>query len=672
MNSRYVHLLSPLKIGNVVLKNRMLHSNAILHFLQGPETFPSEAMINFYAGVAKNGAAVVTVRVMPVVPISGIQRKDLPGDAAHMPYFDLEDPSVANYLSQVADAIHFYDSRANAAIRVSEPPGYNIALNYPSMLDLGEKYMSGMYYIRPPTDIPADLIEKMKELTTAQMETIIEDTIAKARYFQSLGYDILSLYMPYRNSLLAYFLSPAINKRSDRYGGSRENRARFVLELCQAIKNACGQDFLIELVLSGEELAGGYTIEDTAAYAKLWEGAVDILQLRGPDASAAQPTGFNLKKYSPLTLRYAQVIKESGAKIVTTPIGGFQNLDLNEQYIATGKADMIGMARTFICDPEYGKKAYEGRGEDVVPCIRCNKCHVVSMTGPWFSVCSVNPTAGIGHRVDKMIEKPVAVRKIAIIGGGPAGMKAAIVAAERGHRVTLFEKNDFLGGQLRHADYSTFKWPLRDFKDYLFRETYNARVEVLLNAEVTPEMIKARGFEAIIMAIGAEPLIPDVPGVNGSNVWTPISVYGKEKLLGEKVVVIGGGQIGVETGMYLAENGHKVIVLTRQKRLAYDATPIHYVEMFRDAWEALDTFSFITEVTSTNITKEKVTYVDREGNEKYIKTESVVVSAGLRPRQDEALKFYGSAGRFFLIGDCRIVGNVQKCIRGAFATVSQL
>jgi NADPH-dependent 2,4-dienoyl-CoA reductase/sulfur reductase-like enzyme len=246
------------------------------------------------------------------------------------------------------------------------------------------------------------------------------------------------------------------------------------------------------------------------------------------------------------------------------------------------------------------------------------------------------------------------------------------VAAERGHKVTLYEKNDFLGGQLRHADYSSFKWPLRDFKDYLTRQVYKAGVEVLLSTEATPEMIKAKGYDAVLIAVGAEPIIPDIPGVDGDNVWTPISVYGNEKALGENVVVIGGAQIGVETGMYLAENGHKVTVLTRQKRLAYDATPIHYIEMFIDAWESLDTFSFITEATTTGISKGKVTYVDAKGNEKTIRADDVVVSAGLHPRQDEALKFYGSADRFFTIGDCRAAGNVQKCMRSAFATASQL
>jgi len=271
-----------------------------------------------------------------------------------------------------------------------------------------------------------------------------------------------------------------------------------------------------------------------------------------------------------------------------------------------------------------------------------------------------------------MIDPPTTSKKVAVIGGGPAGMKAAIVAAERGHKVTLFEKNYFLGGQLRHADFASFKWPLRDFKDYLIRQVSKAGVEVLLSTEATPEMIKAKGYNVVLVAAGAEPNIPDIPGAHGDNVWKPIDVYGREKELGENVVVIGGAEIGVETGMYLAENGHKVTVLTRQKELAPDAMPIHYIEQLTDAWEALDTFSFITEATTTGISKGKVTYVNPRGKSQSIKADSVVICGGMNPRQDEALKFYGSADEFHIIGDCEAGGSVLTSMRSAFATASQI
>jgi thioredoxin reductase len=512
------------------------------------------------------------------------------------------------------------------------------------------------------------------------MQEINDDAARQAKLYQSLGYDMVNIYMSYRASLMAYALSPAINKRTDEYGGSAENRARWHLEMFQAIKKACGQDFLIEAQISGEEIEeGGFTVKDMIQYAKAWEGSLDILQLRGVDGDIAHPTGHNSQQKYPVTLAYAEAIKKSGAKIITAPVGGYQDLALSEEYIASGKTDMVAMARAFICDSEYGKKAYEGRGEDVVPCIRCNDCHGYGMEGPWYSFCSVNPKIGIAHRVNRMIDAPVASRKVTVIGGGPAGMKAALVAAERGHRVTLYEKNDFLGGQLKHTDFASFKWPLRNYKDYLIRQVKKSGIEVLLNTRATPEMIKAKGYEVVIIAAGADPVIPDIQGANGSNVLAPIFVYGN-KTLGKNVVVIGGDQIGTETGIYLAQNGHKVTVLTKEKTLAADANQIHYFGQLRTAWEALANFSYITEVTATAISAGDVTYVDGKGNKKSIQADNVVIYAGRKPRQDEALKFYGAAGRFFIIGDCNangIVqahaqGNVRNCNRTAFAAASQI
>jgi NADPH-dependent 2,4-dienoyl-CoA reductase/sulfur reductase-like enzyme len=496
--------------------------------------------------------------------------------------------------------------------------------------------------------------------------------VGKALLYKSLGFDMITLYMSYRASILANSLSPAINKRKDKYGGSVKNRARYALEIFQAVKKACGQDFLIEAQISGEDVpgTGGYTLEDTIQYAKIWEGAVDILQLRGWDGSTSHPVGFNSQKRYPLTLRYARALKEAGVKIATVPIGGYQDLDLNEEYIASGQTDMVAMARAFICDPEYGKKAYQGRNEDVVPCIRCNKCHGFSMVGPWFSACSVNPKIGIEHRVDRMVETPAAPQKVAVIGGGPAGMKAAIVAAEKGHKVTLYEKNYFLGGQLRHADFASFKWPLRDYKDYLVRQLAKAGVEVLLSTEATPELIKAKGYDAVLVAVGSSPVVPDIPGADGKGVRMPIDVYGREKELGKNVVVIGGSEIGTETGMYLAETGHKVTVLTRQDHLIHDVERPHYPEIIKELYDSMENFSYITVATTTKILKGRVTYTDAEGKENTISCDSVVVSAGSSPRQEEALKFYGTANRFFIIGDCREAGDVQKCTRTAFAAAS--
>jgi 2,4-dienoyl-CoA reductase-like NADH-dependent reductase (Old Yellow Enzyme family)/thioredoxin reductase len=680
--SYYQYLLSPIRVGNIVLKNRMVSANALPHFLQGPESFPAEPLIDHVAGLARNGAAVVAFGDW----FDPRQRSFFNPDGKRFPMFDRDDPSVENYLSQLADAVHFYGSKIALAVMHFGPHEYEVC-DAPAIDDAPLDM----------TDI-ASMANKISQLfkgdhgpsmamTEETMATMSDEIAARTAYYQHLGFDMVSIHMSYRLTMPAQFLSPLTNRRTDRYGGSLENRARFPLAICRRIKEVCGWEFPIEVQISGEDPviarrpggaaagaapAPGATIDDTVAFAKLAVGLVDILQVRAADADLSHPIGYNSVDGLPLTLRYAEAIKESGAKILVEPIGGFQDPAANDGYIASGKADLIGMARAFICDPEYFVKIQEGRGDDVVPCVRCNKCHVPSLTGPWSSICSVNPTMGMAHRMGRLVTPPRRKLRVAVIGGGPAGMEAAIVAVGRGHEVTLYEKRDHLGGQLRIADVHPAKWPLRRFKDYLVRQVYKSGVTVLLDTPATPELVRQGRFDAVLAAVGAAPSVPEIPGADAEFVRTPLSVYEDHTALGRRVVVVGGAETGTETGMYLAQTGHQVVVLTRQGRLASDATPIHYIEMVRHAWEQLEGFSYITSATTTKIALGRVTYRDASGDEKSIEADDIVVSGGMKPLYDEALEFYGAADRFFLIGDCAEVGSVQTSIRTAFGAASQL
>lgn len=610
-SNKYPHLLSPLKIGNVILKNRMLYTVSIPQYLQGPETFPTELIRSYYAQVAKN-AAVVTVRMSTERP----PRKDLQGDHAHMASWDGDDPSVHNYIDQMAECIHSMGS-----------------------------FVTASYGGTPPGTIVR-----------------IEDIVARAKFLEDRGIDMIAM-------------GAEILQGKD--------SVRSLIDLMHAVRKATDIMIMMSIMViepgisrdMNNQPLSGFTLEEAIGLANECEDLADILVLKAAGGLANHPSSFNMEKGKPVSLTFAQAIKESGAKIIIAPNGGFHDADLNEEYIATGKADMIAMARPFIADPEYAQKAYEGRGEDIVPCIMCNRCHG-TYVGPWFSVCSVNPKIGLSP-VARVIDIPSISKKVAVIGGGPAGMKAAITAAERGHRVTLYEKNNYLGGLLRHADFSPYKWALKDYKDYLIRQTYKAGIEVLLNTEANPEMIRASEYDAVLVALGAEPVIPRIPGANIGNVWDIVNVYGNEKALGKNIVIVGGGQFGAETGMYLVKMGHRVTVLTTAKKLVEDGG-ILTTSIMVDMYERMDNFSYITEATVTRISKGKVIYVDAAKSEKSVNADSVVIYAGLRPKQDEAMKFYGSVDNpttnaFFPIGDCTgRCGNVQKSIRSAYFAAYQV
>ena len=698
MSTRYAAIQSPIRIGNVILKSRLVAANALPHFMQGPERYPSEGIIRYLAGLARNGAAIVdfadwsdaSVRDMP------------PGDICHFPVYDLEDPATENYMTQLADAVHFYGSKISVALSQKAPRGYGVyddpnpgipemmkemmeedegqghrgETADPSMAgkDLPPSFMAG----KMPPAFPFP-VGPQKAMTQEQMDDYIAESLKKIHYYRNCGFDMCTLHMSYRSTLPGMFLSPLTNKRTDQYGGSMENRSRFPLSICRAIRKEFGPDFLIEVQISGEDgLPGGNTIDDMVQFAKLAEDCIDILQIRAGNASDAHPTGFNSAPHKPITLAYAEAIRKSGMRILTEPIGGYQNPDDMESYIREGKTDLIGLARAFICDPDYGQKIREGRGEDVVPCIRCNKCHGVHSKGPWLSVCSVNPRMGQEQRLEALIPAATAPKKVAVIGGGPAGMQAAITASDRGHQVVLFEKSGWLGGQLFHADYASFKWPVREFKEYLIRQIKKRPVEVRMNTVVSPEQLESEGFEVILAATGAEPVIPDIKGARNEDgslkegLWNPLQVYGNQEALGHRVVMIGGSEIGVETALYLADEGHEVTVLSRQKKLAQRADRVHYYEIMRKYWKENERFSSLCRAVTTEVTPTSVTYRDAAGSEHVLDCDSVVVCGGMRSRQEEAFAYASAGIELHVIGDALEPGSIQKSIRSAYGIASAI
>jgi NADPH-dependent 2,4-dienoyl-CoA reductase/sulfur reductase-like enzyme len=625
-DNRYNHLLSPVKIRNTIVKNRIIHTVGIPHFLQGPEAWPSDVFREYYARFARNGAAIINVPGVVVSSASGTgmarSRKGAYQDSAHMEMFDTSNPACENYFDQIIEAV----------------------LACGSLVSAGGMGPGGIGPGGGQNQSPKQMIEA---------------AVARAKALEDKGVNVMSMGGNYKDK-------DSVKQAIDQIQAVK-NATNMIITMSLNVRHVFDRPETFDMNVLTEP-----TLEDAVLIAKMYEGAIDILQFRCGAAIGSHPSTWQQVEGKPNSLIIAKAIRESGAKIYISPNGGFQDLDEIENFIARGQCDFITMIRPFHADFEYIQKAYAGRGEDVVPCIQCNRCHGLSMDGPWTSVCTVNPKLGIEPAVN-IITRPVSSMNVAVIGGGPGGMVAALTAAERGHKVTLYEKNSVMGGLLLHTDYSPYKWALKRYKNYLVRQVKKAGIAVHLSAKATPEMIKAKGYDAVIAAVGADPNVPKIPGADGKNVYDIINVYTKEKELGKNVVVIGGGEYGVETGMFLAKTGHKTTMLTSNKELL-PLVRVHYQEIMIDVYEHLENFNYILESIATRISDGKVFYTDAKGNEKSIQADSIVLYAGLKAKQDEAMSFYGSARKaFFIIGDCTgKCGDVQKAVRNAYFTASQI
>jgi 2,4-dienoyl-CoA reductase-like NADH-dependent reductase (Old Yellow Enzyme family)/thioredoxin reductase len=598
-----------------------------------------------------------------------------------MQAFDTNNPATHNYLSAMADEVHFYGAKLILCCGLEMPDGYT---------------MNGGFRMGPPGTPRGET----KPLPKEMMQQVIDRFVQKVQMYRTCGYDGITMRVDMD-------LCPQPNERQDEYGGSVENRTRLVLDAYRAVKKAFGPGFLTEAEIAGEQPMGymgdsaiGYTLEDAIQFARLAQGCVDILQLRERDMAISHPTGYTFQRGEHATIRYSQAIKAAGVThILTEPVGGFFYPDEVNEYIASGACDLIGMGRALISNPKYMECVQSGHPEKLTPCIWCNKCHGTILPkgkqDPWISTCSVNPEMGLQHKLPRLLgEKPQESKKVAIIGGGPAGMEAALVAASRGHQVTLFEKSARLGGQLHAAGTPKFKWPVADFRDWLVASvTANPAITVVLHTAPDPEDLKAQDFDAVLAATGAVPAVPasiqglrEETGEVKNSVLTCYQVLEEDlgSELGQNVVICGASETGIETGMYLAQMGKDVTLLTRQEEIGHDCSKLHYVTMswvkphgdgtghLAPDWEKYENLTGITQVTTKQVDGNTVTYQDKEGKEHTITADNVLICGGVTNQVEEALRYAGTANLFYVIGDANGMGNIQKCMRDAYSKALQI
>lgn len=629
MNNNYPNLFKPIKINNLILPNRIVST---------PLGIPSKEK-------ATGGAALFIYGI-------GI----------------VDDPRGSPGLNFPYPFAKYERERTRAMLDRGHQGGARVSL---------EIMHSGRYARVAPGDFvwgPSEGVTKdgnqIRALDEKEIERIINLFAKAALDAKEFGFDMIMLHFAH-GWLPAEFLSPAWNHRTDEYGGSFENRARFPKKIIQAVRKAVGKDFPIDMRISAcEWIPNGIEFDEVVRFIKEVEPYIDMVNVSaGLDIEREANVHMATTHFEPhmVNVHWAAEIKKQ-VHIPVSVVGAIMSPEEAEEIIAAGKVDMVSLGRILIADPHWAKKALENRSEDIVPCLRCLYCFHIS-TNRMNVGCAVNPRYGREDMIPFELEKAKKIKKVVVIGGGPGGMRAALTAAERGHEVVLLEKTDRLGGQINCSDYDNYKQDLRRYRDYLLTQIKKSKVEVRLKTEATPELVKEQKPDALIIAVGADTTTPMIPGVEHAR--QAVEAYPDLDKMKGKIVVIGGGTIGSEMGLELAERGNEVHIVEITDTLAEKGNMLYRIAL-RQHMEKCASLYPLMETKCKEIKADGVVIEEKDGKERFLKADHVLLATGLRPRKELAQSFYGITPETFMIGDCDRVGKVMEANTAAYFSAANL
>jgi 2,4-dienoyl-CoA reductase-like NADH-dependent reductase (Old Yellow Enzyme family)/thioredoxin reductase len=656
MGSTYEHVFSPITIKGIDFRNRIV-TPPTLPFLASRDGMATQELVGYHRALARAGAAVVTV---------GDSAVNFAYGKNHEAQLDLGTDEVITKLYEVWEGITRHGAMAsielnhggnNTFVKGLHPYG---ASPLPSGT---EEYIAAM-----EGRLPAPV----KEMTQDQIESVIDDYASAARRCMAAGFRMVMVHGAHGH-LLSQFLSPLTNKRVDRWGGRLENRARFPLALLDAIRRKCGQGLIIEYRTSlDEKTPGGLGPEEVIEFLKMIRDKIDIVHVSAGLISVPSLMHHVIQPYylpHMCNVRYAEMVKK-GIDLPVTTVGSIMNLDEAEKILSEGWADFVAMGRPLLADPGVIRKSALGRAEGVRPCIRCNWCS--GRPGHMFlpTRCSVNPVMGRNteYPSEEAITPALDKRKVMIVGGGPAGMQAALTAVKRGHDVVLYEMTDHLGGMLEVGDKLSFKKDLAVYVDWLIAKTRKCGATIRFNAEVSAATVSEEKPDVLIIAVGATPLLPQVAGCDRKNVHWAGDVDAGKFEVGERVVVIGAGLTGAETALELARQGKKVIVLEMMgpEAIAKDAAMISRYALLHLLEES--GVEVVTGTTVEKITDRGVQAIDRTFRKTEYPADTVVLATGMKARKEKVneLRRMIPETEVFVIGDCFEPRNLAAAVHDGF------
>ncbi|WP_405373993.1 FAD-dependent oxidoreductase [Pseudobutyrivibrio sp.] len=639
----YPNLFSSIRIGNLKLKNRIIAAPTSPSMITTEGLFTPE-MAAYLEEKALGGCAVVTYG--EAIPHSKTGK-------SHNKQLQLDAFGVRQGLTESSRMIHNAGGLAN--IQLSHGGMYGGLASVGG--DIGK---DGKAYGPSEMDMPAGHVYEMpKEL----IYEIIESYGKAAKLCKDVGYDMVQVHAAH-GWLFNQFMSPLFNHRTDEFGGSLENRVRFLSLTLDEVRKNVGPTVAIELRMNGDDFQeGGLTLSDYVEIAKMVEDKVDMFNIScGNHEDPAMFCRTHPSSFFPrgVNVYLSAEIKKHVNKPVAC-VGSLNDPAQMEEIIATGQADMVEIGRALVADPYLPKKALEGRADDISPCLRCYECF--GATGQLEMIkCTVNPSQGQQLEEKYGVPAPEFKKKILVVGGGPAGMEAAITAANRGHDVTLVEKENRLGGNLHPAGAAYFKEDIKKLCQCLERRVEKAGVKVILNTEVDQYYVEGFAPDALFVAIGSNELRPPIKGIDGDNVIMAIDAELQPEKLGKKVAIMGGGLVGAEAACSFAKEGHEVSIIEMKPDVAMEVNSFYRGGLMPHVQESAEIFvnTKVTEIT------EKGVMVENADGSFLVEADSVVCALGFRPKTKEVDELCEKVDEYYIIGDCNRVAMIYQAMDAGY------